>query len=90
MPKIKFIEHDGTEHVVDADVDFSVMNAAINNLVPGIDADCGGESGCAVAGWRCGSALRCDDCHPGALRVCLPLAAGQTPGYPARLTSPMP
>ncbi len=48
MPKIKFIEHDGTEHVVDADVDFSVMNAAINNLVPGIDADCGGECSCAT------------------------------------------
>ena len=48
MPKIKFIEHDGTEHVVDAEVDYSVMNAAINNLVPGIDADCGGECSCAT------------------------------------------
>ncbi|MBS03208.1 MAG: 2Fe-2S ferredoxin, partial [Gammaproteobacteria bacterium] len=48
MPKIKFIEHDGTEHDVDAEVDYSVMNAAINNLVPGIDADCGGECSCAT------------------------------------------
>ncbi len=48
MPTIKFIEHDGTEHDVEADVDFSVMNAAINNLVPGIDADCGGECSCAT------------------------------------------
>jgi len=43
MPKITFITHDGAEHVVDADNGMSVMNAAIDNLVPGIDADCGGE-----------------------------------------------
>ena len=43
MPKITFIEHDGTQHVVDAEVGKSVMRAAMDNLVPGIDADCGGE-----------------------------------------------
>lgn len=48
MAKIKFIEHDGTEHVVDAEPGMSVMNAAIDNLVPGIDADCGGECSCAT------------------------------------------
>ena len=48
MAKITFITHDGAEHVVDADNDVSVMNAAINNLVPGIDADCGGECSCAT------------------------------------------
>ena len=48
MPKIKFIEHSGTEHVVEADVGSSVMNAAFNNLVPGIDADCGGQCSCAT------------------------------------------
>ena len=47
MPKITFITHDGTEHVVDATNGASVMNAAIDNLVPGIDADCGGECSCA-------------------------------------------
>jgi 2Fe-2S ferredoxin len=48
MPKITFIEHNGTAHEVDADVGLSVMRAAIDNLVPGIDADCGGECSCAT------------------------------------------
>ena len=48
MPKIKYIEHDGTEHEVDAELGISVMQAALNNLVPGIDADCGGECSCAT------------------------------------------
>ena len=48
MPKITFIEHDGTQHVVDAEVGKSVMQAAMDNLVPGIDADCGGECSCAT------------------------------------------
>ena len=48
MPKITFITHDGVEHVVDATNGASVMNAAIDNLVPGIDADCGGECSCAT------------------------------------------
>lgn len=48
MPKVTFVEHDGTEHAVDAQVGQSLMNAAIDNLVPGIDADCGGECSCAT------------------------------------------
>jgi ferredoxin, 2Fe-2S len=48
MAKITFITHDGAEHKVDADNGISVMNAAIDNLVPGIDADCGGECSCAT------------------------------------------
>ncbi|MDP6187281.1 MAG: (2Fe-2S)-binding protein, partial [Pseudomonadales bacterium] len=38
MPKITFIEHNGTQHTVDAEVGQSVMQAAMDNLVPGIDA----------------------------------------------------
>lgn len=48
MPKITYIEHDGTTHEVEADVGTTVMNAALDNLVPGIDADCGGECSCAT------------------------------------------
>lgn len=48
MPKITFIEHNGTQHTVDAQVGQSVMQAAMDNLVPGIDADCGGECSCAT------------------------------------------
>ncbi len=48
MAKIKFIQHDGTETVVEAENGSTVMNAAVDNLVPGIDADCGGECSCAT------------------------------------------
>ena len=48
MTKITFIEFDGTEHVVDADNGASVMQAAVSNNVPGIDADCGGACACAT------------------------------------------
>lgn len=48
MPKITFIEHDGTAHSVDAAEGLSVMEAAVNNGVPGIDADCGGACACAT------------------------------------------
>lgn len=48
MPNITYIEHDGTEHAVDAAEGTTLMNAALDNLVPGIDADCGGECSCAT------------------------------------------
>ena len=48
MPKITFIEHDGTPHTVEIAVGKSVMQAAVENNVPGIDADCGGECACAT------------------------------------------
>ena len=48
MTRIRFIEHDGTEHEVQAQDGRSLMLAAVDNLVPGIDADCGGECACAT------------------------------------------
>ena len=48
MPTLTFVTHDGEVHQVEAEVGRSVMNAAIDNLVPGIDADCGGECACAT------------------------------------------
>jgi 2Fe-2S ferredoxin len=48
VAKIRFIEHNGKQHEVNAANGMSVMNAAIDNLVPGIDADCGGECSCAT------------------------------------------
>jgi 2Fe-2S ferredoxin len=48
MPKIVFIEHNGTEHVVEAVVGRSVMQAAVENFVPGIVADCGGSCACGT------------------------------------------
>ena len=48
MPKITYIEHNGTEHVVDAEVGQTVMEAAIKNNIPGIEAECGGACACAT------------------------------------------
>ncbi|WP_417485588.1 2Fe-2S iron-sulfur cluster-binding protein [Maricaulis sp.] len=48
MPKITYIEHNGTEHVIDVDTGLTVMEGAVRNLVPGIDADCGGACACAT------------------------------------------
>ena len=48
MPKIKYIEHSGKSHVIDVPNDLSVMEGAIQNNVPGIDADCGGSMACAT------------------------------------------
>ena len=48
MPKITFIEFDGTEHEVEAVSGNSLMMTALDNLIPGIDADCGGECSCAT------------------------------------------
>jgi 2Fe-2S ferredoxin len=48
MPRITFIEHDNTEHTVEAQAGQSLMQAAIDNSVPGILADCGGYCNCAT------------------------------------------
>jgi ferredoxin, 2Fe-2S len=56
--KVTFIEHNRTQHVVEASEGFSVMHAATQNGVPGILADCGGNCACATchvyidAAWR--------------------------------------
>ncbi|WP_138468994.1 2Fe-2S iron-sulfur cluster-binding protein [Poseidonocella sp. HB161398] len=48
MPKITYIEHNGTEHVVEVPVGLTVMEGARDNSVPGIDADCGGACACST------------------------------------------
>ncbi len=48
MPKVTFLETDGTAHVVEAEAGASVMSAAFDNAVPGIDADCGGLCACGT------------------------------------------
>lgn len=48
MPKIVFIEHSGTERVVDAEIGKSVMQIALDNMIPGIVGDCGGSCSCAT------------------------------------------
>ena len=48
MPRITYIEHNGTEHTHDVAVGLTVMEGAVNNNVPGIDADCGGACACST------------------------------------------
>ncbi|MEL7040358.1 MAG: 2Fe-2S iron-sulfur cluster-binding protein [Pseudomonadota bacterium] len=48
MAKIIYVDHEGTERTVDAANGESVMEAAIKNSIPGIDADCGGACACAT------------------------------------------
>lgn len=48
MPVLTYIEYDGTEHTVEAQPGTTVMQAAIDNHIPGIDADCGGQCACAT------------------------------------------
>ncbi|MFM8747418.1 MAG: 2Fe-2S iron-sulfur cluster-binding protein [Aestuariivirga sp.] len=48
MAKITFIQNSGAEQTVDGLPGMSVMEAAVKNMVPGIDADCGGACACAT------------------------------------------
>jgi len=48
MPKITYIEDNGKEHTVEVPVGWTVMEGAVKNRIPGIDADCGGACACAT------------------------------------------
>ena len=48
MGQITFVEHDGAQHQVDIEDGKSLMQIAMDNGVPGIDADCGGECACGT------------------------------------------
>ena len=48
MPKITLIEFSGQEHTIDAEPGKTLMQNAMDNMVPGIDADCGGACACGT------------------------------------------
>lgn len=48
MGQIIFIEHDGQEHVVSLVEGKTLMQTAVDNNIPGIDGDCGGECACGT------------------------------------------
>ncbi len=48
MGNITFIEHDGKQHEVELEVGKSLMQIAMDNGVPCIDADCGGSCACGT------------------------------------------
>lgn len=67
MPQVKFIEHNGTEHLVDGEPGQSLMEIAVSNMVPGILADCGGACTCGTChgyldpAWAARVPVRSDD-----------------------------
>ena len=48
MVKITYIDSDDTSRTVDAEVGATVMETALRNSVPGIEAECGGACACAT------------------------------------------
>jgi len=48
MAKITYIEHSGKLHTIQVQNGLTVMEGAIQNNIPGIDADCGGSMACAT------------------------------------------
>lgn len=48
MPKITFISSAGDARTVEVESGLSAMEAAVQNLVPGIDGDCGGAAACGT------------------------------------------
>ena len=48
MPKITYIEFNGKSHTIEVANGLTVMEGAIQNNLPGIDADCGGSMACAT------------------------------------------
>ena len=48
MAKITYIEHSGKSHTIEVENGLTVMEGAVQNNIPGIDADCGGGMACAT------------------------------------------
>mgnify|MGYP001335927811 FL=1 len=48
MPKIIYNDNQGNSKTIEVENGLSVMEGAIQNDIPGIDADCGGSMACAT------------------------------------------
>ena len=48
MAKITYITHDEKNHTIEVQNGLTVMEGAVQNDIPGIDADCGGGMACAT------------------------------------------
>ena len=48
MAKITYITNDNQNHTIEVQNGLSVMEGAVQNDIPGIDADCGGGMACAT------------------------------------------
>ena len=48
MAKITYITHENEKHTIEVQNGLTVMEGAVQNDIPGIDADCGGGMACAT------------------------------------------
>ena len=48
MALVKYIEHNGNEHEAEVPIGNSVMQGAVDNMIDGIIAECGGACSCAT------------------------------------------
>ena len=48
MAKITYIEYTNKKYIVEVPNNMSIMEGAVQNNIPGIDADCGGSMACAT------------------------------------------
>jgi len=48
MAKIHFVDHTGEKRTIEVENGATVMEAAIRNAIPGIEAECGGACACAT------------------------------------------
>src|SRR3954451_16004251 len=46
--EVTFVLQDKTARTVEAEPGWKLMEVAVDNAVPGIDGDCGGEAACAT------------------------------------------
>ena len=80
MPRITYVEHNGTEHEVEVPAGTSLMQGAVNEMVPGIEGDCRGLCACGTchvyipAEWagHCGEA---DELEQGMLEFAFDIAS---------------
>ena len=48
MPKVTFVQKDGSEQVIEAQENWSIMQVAVENKIEGIEGACGGSMACAT------------------------------------------
>ena len=48
MTKITYIDYQGNSKTIDVENGLTVMEGAVQNNIPGIDADCGGSMACST------------------------------------------
>jgi 2Fe-2S ferredoxin len=80
MAKVTYIEHSGKEHVLDLAQGTTIMEGAVKNRIPGIDADCGGACACATCHVFVDADWIDKVCKPGSMEESmLDFAEGVTP-----------